>query len=501
LVDRLQGRLLRIARVAAVTTFFALILPSAASADLYVAAGASTANPCTLVAPCGSFERAYLVAAPGEVVHVAGGSYGGQDFNAPPKGGPNVVFQPAPSAAVTINDIDITSASNVEFRNFTITNSTYNRQGAQWITYRNIKMRQFFIRGADHISYIDSEVGPNTSNDGMNWISAAYQTSDGSSDILFDGVDIHDFKKWNAGAHVDCIGIDDVDGLVIRNSRIWNCEHFSIIFGEDLWSFRASRNVVLENNFFDCCYSGYYALGFGDVEGPMMIRHNSMTLGMGWLGGSVRSLTIDSNIISNNSSGNCGNATWRYNVVASGSACAQGINAATGFAAEPSDLHLRPGSAAIDFGNPNGSLNSDIDGQSRTGNRPDAGADEANAVEPADVDLSDTPGASLKQAVVNARRVKLGKLRKRGVRVRVSCPAACRVRAALVISKRRARALHVPRAIARASRRTAGTLRLRVSRKTARRLRGVHRLRVTLVVNLRDASGHRTVRKRLRLVR
>ena len=31
-------------------------------------------------------------------------------------------------------------------------------------------MKQFFIRGADKISYIDGEVGPNGSEDGMNWI-------------------------------------------------------------------------------------------------------------------------------------------------------------------------------------------------------------------------------------------------------------------------------------------------------------------------------------------
>lgn len=47
----------------------------------------------------------------------------------------------------------------------------------------------------------------------MNWITAAYQTNDGASNVLLDGVDIHDFKKWNAGAHLDCSGIDDVDGL------------------------------------------------------------------------------------------------------------------------------------------------------------------------------------------------------------------------------------------------------------------------------------------------
>jgi hypothetical protein len=355
----------------------ATCLPSG-SANLYVATGGSDSNPCTQTAPCASFDRAYEAGSPGNVVEVASGSYGDQSINATPKAsGPDVVFRPASGATVTVNSIDVTSGSHIEFRDMTTTRETYNRPGAQWITYRRIKMRQFFIRGADHISYIDSEAGPNTNDDGMNWITAAYQTNDGSSDVLLDGFKIHDFIKYNAGAHVDCIGIDDVNGLTIRNTRIWHCEHFTLIFGKDLWSSRASRNVVLENNFFDCCVSGYYAIGLGDVEGPMMIRFNSLTDGMGWLGGSVNGVTVDSNVISTNNSANCANATWLYNVVGSGSACG-GILAPTGFLGEPTDLHLSGGAAALGTGNPSSFPSTDIDGQARPmGGRPDAGADEA----------------------------------------------------------------------------------------------------------------------------
>ena len=351
--------------------------PIPGTADLYVSGGGSDSNACTQAAPCRSLDRAYEAASPGDVVQVAGGSYPDQTVNATPKSsGPDVVFQPAAGSVATFGDIDVTSGSHIEFRDFTVTRETYNRPGAQWITYQRVKMRQFFIRGADHISYVDTEAGPNVSDDGMNWITAAYQTNDGASDILLDGFDIHDFKKWNAGAHVDCIGIDDVDGLTIRNTRIWNCEHFSLIFGKDLWSARASRNVLIENSFLDCCYSGYYSIGLGDVEGPMTIRFNSTTLGFGWLGGSVKNVTIDSNVIANNSSANCASAVWRYNVVASGSSCG-GTLAASGFRAPPSDLHLLLGAAAIDAGNPTSYPAADIDGQMRpSGSRPDAGADE-----------------------------------------------------------------------------------------------------------------------------
>jgi hypothetical protein len=351
--------------------------PASGTADLFVSPGGSDGGRCSQATPCASFDRAYDVAAPGDVVEVGPGTYRGQEINGAPKpGGPSIVFRPARDASVIVHDLEVARGSQIEFRDLTVSADTYNLPGAQHITYRRIKMRQFFIRGADHINYVDSDVGPNVSNDGMNWITAAYQTNDGASDILLDRVRIHDFKKWNSGAHVDCIGIDDVDGLTIRQSRIWNCEHFSLIFGKDLWSGRAARNILIENSFIDCCYSGYYSIGLGDIEGPMVIRFNSLTLGLGWLGGSVRSVTLNSNVIATNNQANCSKATWRHNVVRSGGACG-GLRAGTGFKSPPHDLHLVSGAAAIGAGDPTSHPATDIDGDARPkGARPDAGADE-----------------------------------------------------------------------------------------------------------------------------
>ena len=339
--------------------------------------GGSDANPCTGTRPCQSFARAYSVARPGAVVFIRGGSYPSQRLDVRPKAhGPKIVFRPAPGAHVTVESIRVTRGSYIEFRGFRVIDDTFNEQGARHIAYSWIKMRQFFVRGADHVTYRYSEVGPNAADDGMNWVTAAYGTNNGASDIAFDHVRIHDFKKHNAGAHVYCIWIDDVEGLVISNSRFWNCEHFSIIFGKDLATGRAARHVLIQNTFFDCCYSGYYSLGFGDVEGPMLIRFSSFTLGVGWLGGTVRGVVFDSNVLSNNNSANCDDAVWRYNVVARGSACG-GRRASTGFRSPPRDLHLRIGAAALNYGNPSLHPRFDIDGQRRpTARRPDAGADE-----------------------------------------------------------------------------------------------------------------------------
>jgi len=284
---------------------------------------------------------------------------------------------------VTLSSVNIVRASYLEMRNFTVTSSTYNRQDAKWITYRNIKMKQFFVRGSDHVSYYDSEVGPNGTEDGMNWITEPYQSNDPATDILLDGMRIHDFTKHNAGAHVDCVGLGNADGVTIRNSRIWTCAHFAIIFGTDP-SGEYTRNLTIENNFLDCCDpsgGGYYSIGLGDGAN-VLIRFNSATLGFGWLnpsGDGVTGDVIDSNVISNNSSGNCSKAVWRYNVVASGSACSNGFVASSSFLSSPLDLHLKATAAAIGAGNPTTFPATDIDGDPRpAGGRADAGADEAN---------------------------------------------------------------------------------------------------------------------------
>jgi chitodextrinase len=369
--------------------------PPPGTADLYVATNGSSSSQCTQASPCSTFTRAYGLAQPGFTVQIAGGSYPSQTIDGAPKpaGSAPVVFEPAAGASVTVSSLRVNQGGAIEFRDFTVNNSTYNGcncvQSGQSgyitreVTYRRIKMKQFFVRGADKISYIDGEVGPNGNEDGMNWITEPYQSEDPPTDILLDGMRIHDFTKHNSGAHVDCVGIGNADGVTIRNSRIWTCAHFAIIFGTDP-SELFTRNLTIENNFLDCCDpsgGGFYSIGLGDGAN-VLIRFNSATLGFGWLnpnGDGVTNDVIDSNVIKSNSSANCSKAVWRYNVVGSGSACSNGIVAATGFMAAPLDLHLKAGSAAIGAGNPSSYPAADIDGNPRpAGGRADAGADETS---------------------------------------------------------------------------------------------------------------------------
>jgi hypothetical protein len=91
-----------------------------------------------------------------------------------------------------------------------------------------------------------------------------------------------------------------------------------------------------------------------------------------------------------------------------------------------------------------------------------------------------------------------------GLKVRVSCPAACTIQARLIADKRLARKLRLPRsrqlAGARKSLQSAGTatLTLKVARKARRRFGRMRKATVTLRVTRTGAS---TLSRQLKLKR
>lgn len=351
--------------------------------SVFVAPGGSDAAACTKAAPCLTFQRAFQVAAAGATVEMAGGSYGAQDFDTASKTGAPILFQPAAGATVTIADLDITRAANLEIRDFADRGVTYLRQGAQNVTLRNYTADLLFIRGADGILLANGSYGPNDAGDYMNWITEPYQSSDPAQDVTLDGVTFHDFTKHNAGSHVDCLGIGNSDRLTIRNSRFYTCAHFAIIPGRDP-SGGYARHLTIENNFIQCCDpsgGGFYSIGLGDVS-DATIRFNSISgQGIGFLGGADIRTVIDSNVIDHNNAANCGSATWTYNVVGDNACGGSNRVGASSFAGPPTDLHLRAGAAALGFGNPSSFPATDIDGQARV-SPPDAGADQSGSNPP-----------------------------------------------------------------------------------------------------------------------
>ncbi len=93
-----------IGAMAAMLTVAGAGKPATAPGILYVSAAGNDGGRCVQTSPCLSFNRAYQVAKPGQIIQVAGGGYGGQTIDHDPsKGsGPNVILRPAPGATVNV---------------------------------------------------------------------------------------------------------------------------------------------------------------------------------------------------------------------------------------------------------------------------------------------------------------------------------------------------------------------------------------------------------------
>src|SRR5690242_15806201 len=83
-------------------------------ASVFVAPNGSDARSCrSRQAACASFNRAYSVARPGQVIEVAGGQYPGQKILAAPgKHAPNIVFRPTRGAHVVVTGIGFGSGGD-----------------------------------------------------------------------------------------------------------------------------------------------------------------------------------------------------------------------------------------------------------------------------------------------------------------------------------------------------------------------------------------------------
>src|SRR5262249_41097226 len=199
----------------------------AGRATLWVAPNGSDGAGCTHATPCRSFDAAFAAAPPGARVVVAAGSYPPQTVNATGRSGAPVVFAPAPGAKVTIADELNVYASHVEFDDMTVSD-WYVRDRASDLTFRRMKVQVFFIRSASNVRVIGGSVGGIDSGDAAT-IGSTYRSRVPSRNIVLDGVSFHDITRKNLpGGHVQCLFVQSVDGLVIRNSTFRHCDVFDV---------------------------------------------------------------------------------------------------------------------------------------------------------------------------------------------------------------------------------------------------------------------------------
>jgi hypothetical protein len=385
-----------------VSVLLGLAAPSSAVAGIrYVAPSGSESATCTRSAPCGSLNRAYRLASPGQTIEIAGGTYADTSLplDSTKTAAKDVVFAAAAGARPRFSAALHIGARHVELRGMQLSETVWIDETAQNVTLRGNTMKNFqvFSSGTQaprNISFIGGSAGPSV-DDNNRIASNGTSTTASPTNILIDGMRIHDFTlSAGSAAHVECLQVWAVDGLTIRDSRFRNCAVFDIFLQKLPGGAAATpSNILIENNFMQCCRSGYYALRLADHPGThwqnVTIRNNSFDKAINPDGGvPYTNVKILGNIgprLSFFSGATGGEApkpagiSVDNNVWYSGSKVgAQDLVAPSGYANAPAgDLHLKAGAAAINRGHPTDHPGTDIDGNTRPfGSAPDAGADE-----------------------------------------------------------------------------------------------------------------------------
>ncbi len=209
--------------------------PPGHARTLYVSVHGQDGAACgSAQTPCGSFEAAYRVAAPGDVVLVESGSYPEQTINGDPAktATTHVIFKPAPGASVRVTGPTYIYASHVTLEGMrvgemTIGNydQTPGRPNASGVTLRNVVGRDFEIDSATDVQMIGGGWGPDSACGGPYGgenNSIRDVTGVVPSDILIEGVRIHDVQLYNlVQCHIEGLAIFAGRHITVSDSRFY----------------------------------------------------------------------------------------------------------------------------------------------------------------------------------------------------------------------------------------------------------------------------------------
>ncbi len=312
--------------------------------------GADTGN--CLSAPCGSLGFAYSQSAAGDVVSVAAGTYAPQTV---PSGTKALVFQGGPG--VKVRQL-ISDASNVTYDGIEVDAGGVK---TNWAALE--------IHGSG-TTFKNAAVG-NVVDEKALLVSGAGHTVD---NVVF-----HDAIYRTSGTHMECVYAIGVPGFTIRNSTFRDCAVMDLFFTYGSWWTPlppAYGNITIENNVFAHSEKDenggwhYYSLYVGGLgpNGP---------LGSGErLGGPQQHLRADRDTSprradqaaragsATSATGDCTpGITYSYNV---GKKCGSTDKQVSPASSNPTttaalgwinpganDFHLKPGSPAINAGDPN----------------------------------------------------------------------------------------------------------------------------------------------------
>jgi chitodextrinase len=372
-----------LAAVLAASVVGAAAAPAESATFVYVSPQGSDRNACTSHDPCRTFDRAYRAARPGQTVILKRGVYGGQaiGFSWKRTSSRDVVFRPAPGAPVVVRGSLVIRARHLELRGLRVS-SWIVRSPASDVTLRSVTADRFAISGGSRVTVVGGKVGP--ARDVSNVVTAATATTpQAPHDIVFDGVTVQGFRRSFGSAPVHCLAVRAVNDLVVRRSRLLDCEDSALFFTEGTAA-GAPGNVTIENN----VLSGGEALRFDGSHSErwagFVVRNNSSTAAITLAPESEPLYGLDfySNIAASFTGCDRPGVTADFNVWESGSACGSNDAIAPSGFLEPAagNFDLAPGSAAIDHSGADVYAATDIVGQGRPiGAKADAGAYETTA--------------------------------------------------------------------------------------------------------------------------
>lgn len=205
---------------------------SAAGATRFVSPAGSDAGSCRRRTPCRSLDRAYRVAAPGERVSIAAGTYPSQRIGYHPakqSARSPVVLEPAPRAVVTIDgDLTVTGSNVVvrarrgsALRLDTLWSRTTGRNDTRGQRFENLDGATFQIWGTSDVTIAGGDWGPGSEpDDPENRIAPDGGVRNSRPRrIVLDGVRIHDQSSSDLTRdHNGGLLLVAGSGIVIRDS-------------------------------------------------------------------------------------------------------------------------------------------------------------------------------------------------------------------------------------------------------------------------------------------
>jgi hypothetical protein len=259
------------------------------------------------------------------------------------------------------------------------------------VTMRGIDGQSFFVSGGD-VLVDGGDYGPYepSCSPGSSYPDHDNPTiSTSAGGIVIRGAVFHDMTNRNcSAAHMDCLQVASVNGMVIEGNKFRGCFSNGVILTGD---FGAMNNITVQNNMFGPTLVGNASLNWNptrDCPGAVVRYNTFVSSGVRFECSQNKSAQMYGNIVPTLSAWDCG--TWKavqhHNVSDGGqadAACGTASYVAPDGRIDMVDraggnYHLTTGSEAVNHGDSARQPTTDIDGDARPGGAaPDAGADEA----------------------------------------------------------------------------------------------------------------------------